>query len=1815
MNNISKLFKCLLLSAVILCSVTTETKAFGFLPPMPWDLEFNIPNNANKVLSNVQSIYRKVQSIKTNGLSGGLAGLKLGNFDLKGALKGKFASLLNSNKSEKKGGNKTPGRGGVLRDSDLGLPDANSPEALNEEVYYNAYFKLFFQLPSKNSYSGNYSVLAKAYAQKKLDYQQDMIVDTYIAGRMNEDLLNVIEKTINRLDQCRIGELRDNDCVFFGMQLGYTDPTMEETPTTEGDQAGMVGENTNAYIIATVYDRLLRVIEDLTAIEALYNASKQLDAVEPMTTSFNNINKENKFQFAYNSTKEYANAKLNVKEYLKGNVLNLKINKSDACKNGGKGCPRVNKTTIDLTTMDDTEINSKLQPIEDLLTEVMVVHNLKSELPDYKTQYRKYLKAEEIKKRAAKVLEESDSCVVDFIQRHIPSKRRQDAVNLWYGGSKVTSNQHELRGGVSRQLIEEYQQHTTDTIIGTDSKACDGYYEENACPEGYVADKNNPCETDAKLYPCVVELASSDMSAGSYSSKVTNYGEILKEDDEKGDDEDEDGAGTPAANNDNNEDAAEGLIDGTKAEDIDTENRKKAEASWRIGAKAVSDLGRSGQLTFAQWNDQQEIQKEYMTNKYRNMRMIIRSTDKALASYKIARSESSKDPLKIEQEPVANLVKKISAVKTVDEAIKDGSAIRYAAKQGMCAGYEYAYVNGEDKYIDQVTATWTETATSTKWEDKDGDGKKELVSYEYTVNKSKEINLECYAKKKNAGTIDIIKQTYTEGKNPEKSGAITTAKSGSVDLSIKNDEKSYPEELKKEESADATSIIEKIGENSTGCPPTWNYTINGIVKNFMKATLGGCMPTIEGEVLKLKTTAENSKRKREVASDRLDDVMSVKDTQEKIIAEYIKAYNTNVTNLKTRRKRLIQNRTSWSKDLSKAREEKKEYVTRLENSKQRLTMINNDIKSIDQKKRLLIDKLNNNPTLKIKEEIDVLNDSIVMLALESDCISNSYAKECKTCVELANNKQRCKVYNEKDSFITIKEAEKQIKNLDKKIDEKQILIDDSKQQIIKIDEELEKKAADFAEKYIDMAEDAQEKIEKENSDFEDFVAEEDGPRMKAKDGKYRGDDDLMVTIAAFYQNLNNKSINDTKAKQEAIKYAKNQIEEKWLKNIGSEISKGLGALNLPNEIVVSELLDLGMNVTLEAGTYSSFEKVINAIKEAIKNEAAKQIVEYIAQSDRIIHQELEKAIEEVNEWSGAKLCLEGEGDNEVSPACPNKGSVYDIMSHENYLTRDAVNEYKSTNEEPEKGKITIGHLKLIEDLATPENESVLNSAGINLRELFGIPSDKVITTDSEYFVGLPARGVSENIADEDRCTYGGDSKKNAGCDYMAPREPLASIPPLREVFYFSALDYKEIPTTGRKKDPAPALSSLLDFKYQDEDYEYFPEVWNYILARPNMRRDGKYQQTFVERGYGQNKIRDYLKRFKNDEATKVLSRGGVYPCLLSGKVIDLDSHDKIKKVKITRRTGNIPSGAARVQCHDVGYYSSKYIQHLLSDFDGSKKDSKNFALEKVEGGSFEEMYTKNSELSQLLRVDGKKLKYRKLLSSSFEYLENKKNQRNNVDRQLAETVSFKRNVMGSFLENVNAEFNARKNYDKSKQEILDTLKNLCEQLGEYSNMVVKGIEVDEEGNVDTEACAKSIMEDGGLASSSSDTNYNITTEKCANVNSSKGYYTSIACVLDAVKTQKLEEARKLYNEIKSNTRYNKHISKVDERLEEIKNYIEAFDKDTRELSVISPGATATSVEEAVKEAEANRNASLETDNAAIVAMDNQSRSVAYCPVY
>lgn len=152
--------------------------------------------------------------------------------------------------------------------------------------------------------------------------------------------------------------------------------------------------------------------------------------------------------------------------------------------------PRLNEDNAELKNADDTAILGKLQPIDEQINQAMNLHNLKAQLGEYKSQYRKYLKAKEIHERMLKVLEKSDQCTAGFFDRY----SNGEGASIWYGGSApAKANDHDSRSGLSRTVIEEYQKDTTDTILGTKSSECDGFYE--SCPDGYRLDETNLANT------------------------------------------------------------------------------------------------------------------------------------------------------------------------------------------------------------------------------------------------------------------------------------------------------------------------------------------------------------------------------------------------------------------------------------------------------------------------------------------------------------------------------------------------------------------------------------------------------------------------------------------------------------------------------------------------------------------------------------------------------------------------------------------------------------------------------------------------------------------------------------------------------------------------------------------------------------------------------------------------------------------------------------------------------------------------------------------------------------------------------------------------------------------------------------------------------------------------------------------------------------------------------------------------------------------------------------------------------------------------
>lgn len=1839
MTKIVKLLQCLFLSVLILGAEAKKVDAFFLMPPMPGDIENDTIANATKYMSTAKAAYRGFQTVKAEFNTQKLEVLK------KAA---KFA--IAQFKGSKEGGkNKAPGKGKLQASEKLGI----SADSLSEEEFFNAYNTLFLVYPPKSSYPDNYSSVKTAFKKKTAEYQQDIIMETYLVGRVTEDYLSLVEKTIDRLDRCQKGFYKEStpeNCVFFGLTMAYVNPQQTEDELGDSESStnpGQYGEMLNAYIVTTVYDRLMRIVQDLTATEAQFIAAMQIDMVDPIEPEEQSSAADyldNGYRFAYNDSREYTLAD--------GTMLGGTYKRSEACEGGGKDCADFNEDKAKLKNTDDTAILGKLQPIDDQISQAISLHNLKAQLDDYKLQYRKYLKAKEIHQRMLDVLTQSEKCVIGFLDKYSGGQGK----TLWYGeGSSqpAIANEHEKRveGSLSRTVIEEYQEDTTDTIIGSSKiDECDGYYEVGSCPQGYTEgetckymvkdESGKEVEVENKNYvACVLDTVTADTEP---KAPTADYNQTLLP---------EGGYENVAETSNLDYDDTDFLMDGTVADDIETENRIKAEKSWRIGYDHIMKMTEDGTLKFDPWNDQKNLQSEYLRNKYRNMRMIVKMVDEGMMSYRVATTQAlqESDPGVIEK-----VLPAITACKLTTEATQDAWDSECGDFSGGCS------ISG-----DSASCSGTKTIQCTCYS-KDGS---------YSCPKTLHCNISgnngsgIISGSKEVGCSKTSQSIYYDQRTKSLSGGCAFPKPSTPYSAI---------------------------EQTSGCPGIWDFSTKFLVQRYMPAVVGswknggayeatcpGGINGLDAQTAHLYTNAKSAGRK--VASDYLKPVLEVRLEAEEALKNLVKKYEEEMANLKNELRAAIVGRAKYSEDLDKATEVKNNNVQERQRSIEHISGLAKDVDNLenvrvpalearlngrDPKPESLQDDLDSllrgagedlkkieNPTrAEIIGIIPAMKEELAFLCANAP----EDISECNGWRNVANpGKPYENLDEEKDAdkiFKNVKGTEDGITRAQRDMDTAQSKLDVQQEKIDAKTEEIRKYAETFADTYIKEATAWQEKIEAENELFEKKLeVQNDGSdpaRMESRkwcskkralgvfcknhSNDYQFDNLSWTMARVLYSTVDENDhdgVNDDAQVQSDLKgIILDSIEERWF----SGGKWGQYPAMLESNGVVSKFVIANGALAAQGipdGVYTP-ASIASKLKDIVKEDAMELIKDkYIKDADTTIKEEVDSAADEITAVM-EKWGVTGEEGTEPSEK---------IYIHENYADDGEANGGQS---------VTAEHYALIEKLKQAENQAKLDLAGIKLEESFGIPAD--IATDDDYYAGLPARGsytvtvpTFGKEKEELIPSISEDVDSNNGRDYKAPRKPLLNLAPLREVFYFSAMDYDDVP----KKDNKPSLSTLVDKKYKHtttesaEAIEYLPETWRYLLATPNFREEGLYQQTFVERSYGTEKLKDYINNAdipgaKESHYRAIIGRAGVYPCKLgkqdnkgkivnisSGKVIDVGGGDGVGDMSFKQRS-SIPSGATVQTCQEVANHKSG-VRQLLADHNPlDENDSK--ALQKSLGKTDEPMYEKYSELGQFLNGN---LEYRPMLRNIYDYLLNDENQENSIERQRADLATFKRNVIGSFLEAVNAERNAEKTMDNNKEDVIDALENLCQQMHNLGESV-SGEELCEDTsdsecvNAKAAECAQLIMENGGLAKDSSDNVYNV---NCVTKAEAGSYYDQIFCKLDELKNEAIRKAKQGYSdELGEHVGYNNlefnenDKDRVQERLDKIENYFAALGApidgedgkgDPDELATIQPDATGASAEEAAKEAEANKTAVRTAEEEGLMSMDNQSQAVAYCPVY
>lgn len=1810
MSKVSKTLQSIVLGGLIFIAAPQKAEAFGLIPPMPWDVEVDIPGDAGKVVSLLKSTYRKVQMIQS----------QMNTINLDAIKSGKAASLFKDIKGDYKKfakGPKVPGKGKIKASQEyLGLEEGD----LDEKHYYDAFTRLFLAYPSTkdlkiNGKKPSYQVVHTAYKHKGIEFNQDMIVDAYLAGRVTEDYLVLVERTLKRLDLCQKKaegyEPGSEKCVFFG--LPFVKVEAEDTskaPDENSDGNGQLGEAMNNYVVTIVYDRLMRIIEDLTATEAIYRSARQLDLITPSMPQSSAAEKyiPQKYHFAYSQTHETVHADKIISTF-----------KPSSCEGESENCPAINKDTAELEGIAKTELLGKLQPIEDSLNKAVILHNLKVQLPEYKDQFRRYRKAVEIHERALNALKTSDRCAQDFIKEYGGNP------SIWGAGAEV--NDYGTRTGVSKDLILKYQQATKTTIIGTNEK-CTGYYE--TCPEGYTLDTSKPCEVldeEGKvaetfpLYACTLDIGSSDTEKENSDGSGPNYPEKslaeLANPDE------------PRVDNSTYNDANL-LGDSTKADVIDNDNRIKAENTWQIGRQKLLDLTEAGVLKFDPWNDQTELQTEYLRQKYRNIELIIRSMDQGVESFKLASTKASKDEPR-EDEALKAALEAVAKSENWETAVAKAKSDCKAELGGL----DECNVNSNDG---SIKCKYT------------------LIEYDEEGN-------------------EISREPKYCTKTQLVGGTTSYAKGGNVTL----------------------------GKGQTSCSVV-SLNVVDITKHFFSDELGKCKEKVDKQAEAMKESAKEQGRM--VAQDVLVETVNKRAEQDEKIQDFVKAYDKKHQEKKEKLASKKASLGTYNKEINKNTDKKNSAQQEWKNTLDRVAEIDKEIKQIDARK----------PYAKVKKptednKVIQVEDTKAICAMEIQKLKLAFEKEAisgKSQAEAGANWQIPAECDEevqkdltdslgedffktpqladyvismnqrlKDNSVEMKDLTDEEKALINESNKKHVVPTDAQKTIAEAKEiieanaakrdainkeitdlivEIEKDAEAFAKEYLKEAGEAQRAVEEANIGFEAFLVEVEDTSPHRMATCNPREDDTCESGEPWY------GTDNLKATMEAFLGYEN-FESSIRAKIESQFSNfnisGLSGNHVINSAVASAC-------GLQSAGLVSAQEIVNAVKKKVIDAAVARIIRTINNSDDAISNAVTAALDLVKDMEKFLFGKDDNGNPNVDN--PDEKQMAFMSDHDNYGL-----------DEP----ITKAHDTLVKGLIAIQNGLAGQGATGNV---FGIP-DANMVEDTEYYVTLPARGVNYEGMNACERDFHGKAKPKTDCgagrDYNAPKRPLLNLPPLREVFFYSALDYKDTP---KENGEDPAITHLLNLKYPKDQlhkWEYLPETWLYLLARPNMRDDGKYQQTFEERAYGDDHLGNLINKngATNEGFNMLIARAGVYPCKLKdGGIIDVVSGNDADSIRFVYRR-NAPAGLTLQECQEVAlnnvqgtscYTYNKErggICHLLADH--GKDGVEDTQYPSLGGDS--SLYEKYSELGQMLawRAGGivggvfslppdfvsARLFYRPLQRNLHEFLlnqESESNQKNSMERQNIQAATFTRNIFSSFLDTVNAEHAAKRGLDTAKENLKDTVNSLCSQIESArpkSSQEVEACNTHCQGKTGSEAakceescqqekvndCVKDMLEGDGLAKTAEDETYGIKGEygkeeyegiDCEGSNSNDAY-ASYFCQLADWQDELIDKAENGYTDdykkdangkpLKvagfSEVKNDKDAYKVQERIKNIQNIKDVLAADKFGVVFITPGMTKGEMSNAISNAQADRLATRVAEDEGIKSMDNQSQIVPYCPIY
>ncbi len=635
------------------------------------------------------------------------------------------------------------------------------------ESILKAFDTLFGQYPKDilAKHPHDHTGVKKIYRNKATEFANDALVELYISARDLDERMSALQTDIEGLSEKYV--------------MGETVEAEPETHGETGEANDSLGSWVNYYNVAAIYDSILRISEELAALDAQYEAAQALkggiipkepEEPEEDKVSFNEYSASVDFAFAQKDPDN--------KQKYKYNVIESRV---VAAKSPLQG------------TADQFNELSLLNNMSDLADEALEAHNMKRGIDSYKKLFVEYRRMKKIHEEVLKELKVSEECVLSHLGRYY-----ENPVSIWLGEGCNYSSDNSIYCDkdikVTKPALEALAKG--DYLCREEkSHICNLFsinrYERRGGLSGWLLSAYKVAKADKTL-----EVVSEDFSAQTINEEETQKTSLATK-------EEMDRKSNTIVGLHQSGAADSGVVRPSDEVKMMQNDREREILSWQMGQIVAQNISEdmkgeenrliSGILAekYPLWNDEKYFYKTYIKHKYNNMLVYIQNLDLRAASVKLA--------------------KKLNDLLYVNETEAEKSDPDYEGPKmrGVLFSKVLSYNNQHIKELDSQRGSYMVALDDAEKVQKEWDDKIKNLHEQYVVQKTQleEKIKEIYAQQDQAGVeYNDAKIKYNELVR-EKQTLQSEAKADDVIIDVAT---SRSESIKEKSEKNKASIVEKI---------------------------------------------------------------------------------------------------------------------------------------------------------------------------------------------------------------------------------------------------------------------------------------------------------------------------------------------------------------------------------------------------------------------------------------------------------------------------------------------------------------------------------------------------------------------------------------------------------------------------------------------------------------------------------------------------------------------------------------------------------------------------------------------------------------------------------------------------------------------------------------------------------------------------------------------------------------------------------------------------------------------------------------------